>query len=80
MAAAVRGRGVASTATRLLSDFGFETLGLRRIELNAAVGNVASRRVAEKAGFEPEGVRRAWRTVGGVPADFALYGRVADPA
>ena len=77
--AAVRGRGAASTATRLLSDFGFEALGLRRIELNAAVGNLASCRVAEKAGFELEGVRRAFRTVGGLPGDFALYSRIANP-
>lgn len=80
VAATMRGRGVASTAARLLSDFGFETLGLRRIELNAAVANIASRRVAEKAGFELEGVRRAWRTVGGVPTDHAVYSRIADPA
>ena len=79
VAGAVRGRGVASTAARLLSDFGFAALGLRRIELNAAVGNAASRRVAEKAGFEPEGVRRAWRTVDGAPTDFAVYSRIADP-
>ena len=76
VAAAMRGRGVASTAARLLSDFGFEALGLRRIELNAAVANVASRRVAEKAGFELEGVRRAWRLVAGVPTDHAVYSRV----
>jgi RimJ/RimL family protein N-acetyltransferase len=73
-----RGRGVATAAARLLSDFGLQTLGLRRVELNAAVGNAASRRVADKAGFEPEGVRRAWRTVGGVPTDFAVYSRIAD--
>ncbi len=77
VATAVQGRGVASTAARLLSDFGFSTLGLRRVELNAAVANVASRRVAEKAGFELEGVRRAWRLVGGVPTDHALYSRIA---
>ncbi|MDQ1490945.1 MAG: hypothetical protein QOJ23_3459 [Actinomycetota bacterium] len=78
--AAARGRGVASTAARLLSDFAFDTLGLRRVELNAAIGNHASRRVAEKAGFEAEGVRRAWRLVDGVPADFAVYGRTAGSA
>ena len=77
VAAPVRGRGVASTATRLLSDYGFEALGLRRVELNAAVDNPASRRVAEKAGFELEGIRRSWRTVAGVPTDFALYSRLA---
>ena len=80
VAEAMRGRGVASTAARLLSDFGIETLGLRRIELHAAVANTASRRVAEKAGFELEGVRRAWRLVGGVPADHAIYSRLPAPA
>ena len=79
-AAPVRGRGVASTAARMLCDFGFETLGLRRVELNAEVTNAASRRVAEKAGFELEGVRRAWRMVHGVPTDFALYARLASSA
>jgi RimJ/RimL family protein N-acetyltransferase len=79
VAAALRGRGVASTAARMLCDFGFESLGLRRVELNAEISNVASRRVAEKAGFELEGVRRAWRAVHGVPTDFALYGRIAGP-
>ncbi|HEY4410768.1 MAG TPA: GNAT family N-acetyltransferase [Acidimicrobiia bacterium] len=68
--------GVATAAARLLSDFGQEALGLRRVELNAAVGNTASRKVAEKAGFGFEGVRRAWRTVGGVPTDFAVYSRI----
>lgn len=75
--AAVRGRGVATAATRLLCDFGFEALGLRRVELTAVVDNVASRRVADKAGFDFEGVRRSWQLVGGVPADFAVYSRIA---
>ena len=78
VAAPVRGRGVASTAAGMLCDFGFKTLGLRRVELNAEVSNVASRRVAEKAGFDLEGVRRAWRTVRGVPTDFAVYSRIVD--
>ena len=78
VAAGFRGRGLASAATRLLSDFGFEELGLDRIEVNAAVANAASRRVAERAGFELEGVRRAWQVVHGVPTDFALYSRLAE--
>ena len=77
VAAPLRGRGVASTAARVLSDFGLDTLGLRRVELNAAVTNPASRRVAEKAGFELEGIRRSWRTVAGVPTDFVVYARTA---
>ncbi|HET9770220.1 MAG TPA: GNAT family N-acetyltransferase [Acidimicrobiia bacterium] len=76
VAAGVRGRGVAPAAVRLLVDFGFGSLGLRRVQLNAAVDNAASRRVAEKAGFELEGVRRAYQSVHGVPTDFALYSRI----
>ena len=80
VAAGFRGRGLATAATRLLCDFGFKRLDLDRIELNAEVANTASRRVAERAGFELEGVRRAWQIVHGAPTDFALYGRLADPA
>ena len=74
-----RGRGVASAATRLLADYGFAHLGLQRIEIHVALNNPASARVAEKAGFTAEGVRRAWRTVAGVPTDFTLYSRIATP-
>jgi RimJ/RimL family protein N-acetyltransferase len=51
-----RGRGTASTALRTLCLWGFSTFGLNRIEWKAYVGNDASRRVAEKAGFTIEGV------------------------
>ena len=51
-------RGVASAATRLLARFGFEQVGLNRIEIIAAVDNTASQRVAEKAGATREGVLR----------------------
>ena len=54
-----RGRGYATAALRAISRWGFDALGLARIEWRAEVGNDASRRVAEKAGFTFEGVRRA---------------------
>lgn len=46
-------------ALRLACRWGFEQLRLARIEWRAYVGNDASRRVAEKAGFVLEGVQRA---------------------
>jgi ribosomal-protein-serine acetyltransferase len=52
------GRGVATAATRLLARFGFEQLGLQRIEIIAAVDNKASQRVAEKVNAQREGVLR----------------------
>jgi RimJ/RimL family protein N-acetyltransferase len=53
-----RGRGYASESLRAVCGWAFEQLGLRRIEWRAQVGNDASRRVAEKAGFTIEGVAR----------------------
>ena len=54
-----RGQGVMTAAARLACRFGFDVLGLERIEWWAAVGNDASRRVAEKVGFTVEGTCRA---------------------
>ncbi|GIJ26984.1 hypothetical protein Vqi01_21460 [Micromonospora qiuiae] len=53
-----RGRGYQPAALAALAAWGFATLGLARIEWRAHVGNVASRRVAEKAGFTMEGTAR----------------------
>jgi RimJ/RimL family protein N-acetyltransferase len=54
-----RGRGVMTDAARLVCRWGFDGLGLARIEWWANVGNHASRRVAEKLGFQFEGTCRA---------------------
>jgi ribosomal-protein-serine acetyltransferase len=51
-------RGVATTATRLLAMWGFNSLGLQRIEIVASVENLASQRVALKAGARREGIMR----------------------
>jgi ribosomal-protein-serine acetyltransferase len=50
------GQGIATAAVRLVARFGFEDLGLQRLELLVAVENLASRRVAEKAGARCEGL------------------------
>jgi RimJ/RimL family protein N-acetyltransferase len=53
-----RGRGYMTAALRAVTRFGIEELGLKRVEWKAHVGNDASRRVAEKAGFTIEGILR----------------------
>ncbi len=61
-----RGRGHAVAAVREICRWGFAELGRSRIEWRAEVGNDASRRVAEKAGFTVEGLlRQTVRTAGG---------------
>jgi ribosomal-protein-serine acetyltransferase len=52
------GQGAASGAVRQLARFGFETVGLQRVEIVVATGNTASLRAAEKAGAVREGLLR----------------------
>lgn len=54
-----RGRGVATTATRAVARWAFDTLGLQRLVWRAALGNHISRLVASRVGFRPEGVARS---------------------
>ncbi|HVS82709.1 MAG TPA: GNAT family protein [Pyrinomonadaceae bacterium] len=67
------GCGVATKATRLVARFGFEQLGLRRIEILAAVDNIASQRVAEKVGAVREGVLRKRLLINGESVDAVLF-------
>jgi RimJ/RimL family protein N-acetyltransferase len=70
-----RGRGVATRAVRLVSRWALEACGLQRLQLRADVRNLASQRVAEKAGFVREGVLRSARYSErhGRRVDFAVY-------
>jgi RimJ/RimL family protein N-acetyltransferase len=78
-APAARGRGVAALATDAVCRWGFSTLPIDRIELCHAVENVASGRVAEKAGFTLEGrLRRSYRYGDGVKHDELLWSRLSD--
>jgi RimJ/RimL family protein N-acetyltransferase len=73
VAPAERGRGVATQAVRLLARWALIRLSLQRLELYHFVGNDASARVAEKAGFQREGVLRAYVVVRGEPRDCVMY-------
>jgi len=77
-----RGRGVAARGAALLTAWGFEALGLHRVELFADTGNARSVRVAEKAGFTREGVlRKARLDRHGDAFDAVVFSRVrADPS
>ena len=74
LAPEARGRGVATRALRLLIEWTLSTTDVIRMELYTDPDNDASGRVALRAGFELEGVRRAW-DVGrdGRPIDSVFY-------
>jgi RimJ/RimL family protein N-acetyltransferase len=57
-AARARGRGLTTRALKLISAWAV-AVGAKRVQLRADVRNVASLRVAEKAGFTREGTLRA---------------------
>jgi RimJ/RimL family protein N-acetyltransferase len=67
-----RGRGVATRTARILAEWGF-SLGLERIEAQTNLGNVASQRVLERAGFTREGVRRSVRRQRGGREDRVVF-------
>lgn len=74
------GRGFATEAGLAVLDFGFDTLGLNRIEAHCFVGNRASARVLEKLGMRFEGTLRHHVLKDGTPRDGLLYARLAsDP-
>jgi RimJ/RimL family protein N-acetyltransferase/nitrite reductase/ring-hydroxylating ferredoxin subunit len=74
IAAPERGRGVAVRAVRLAARWSFEIRGGRRLSLWTLPGNVASQRVAEKAGFRFEGVMRNWEEGReGGPVDVVMF-------
>jgi RimJ/RimL family protein N-acetyltransferase/uncharacterized protein (DUF952 family) len=57
---AYQDKGYGTSVVRQLVDYGFERLGLEKIEATVFVGNWASRRVFEKNGFQLEGsIRKA---------------------
>ncbi len=68
-----RGRGVAARALTLLSRWALAEARFVRLDLQAAVANAASIRVAERCGFVREGtLREAWYR-GPRRTDMALF-------
>jgi RimJ/RimL family protein N-acetyltransferase len=59
VAARARGQGICTRALRLLSRHALEELELQRVDLVTDPDNLASQRVAEKVGFQREGILRA---------------------
>lgn len=68
-----RGRGWGSAALKALSEYGFGRLELRQLVAITSYDNVASRRVAAKAGFRELGPAREG-------PDLVVYERLAKEA
>jgi RimJ/RimL family protein N-acetyltransferase len=75
-----RGRGVATAALRLLTEWALSELRAERLELRISVDNGASKRVAERCGYVREGVLRSLFVRRGVREDTEVWSRLpTDP-
>jgi ribosomal-protein-alanine N-acetyltransferase len=80
LAPEARGQGHATRAVRLICAWGFQSLGLERIDLYAAVANEASQHVAQRAGFTREAVLRSFMRGKDGQLDMVAFGLLAGEA
>jgi len=79
MTSSMRGKGIATTAARMLTDYGFATIGFKRVEALVDKENVASLKLLESAGYQREGLLRNKITRDdGRQVDMYLFAAIAE--
>jgi RimJ/RimL family protein N-acetyltransferase len=78
VAPAARGRGIAPRAVELLTRWGFDELGLLRLELRIDVQNSASEIVAQRSGYRRDGILRNVHFKEGLRCDLAVWSRLSN--
>jgi ribosomal-protein-alanine N-acetyltransferase len=71
-----RGKGLATRAVRHVSRWALRELALVRLGLLTEPSNELSQRVAERSGFQREGVFRSYAEIDGRRVDYALFSLV----
>lgn len=69
-----QGKGFGVSGLKLFVEKVFQETGLRKIIGYVAEGNLASRRIMEKAGFVQEGICREHYVINGKPTNEILFG------
>lgn len=77
LAAAAQGRGIITSAARLLIGHCFVEWKLNRVEIRCAASNARSCAVAERLGFTFEGTQREAQWLHGKGMDLRLYSLLA---
>lgn len=71
------GKGITTKALRTFCDFYFENYKFQKLFLRTHPDNISMRRVAEKCGFELEGIiKKDYKTTSGEIIDLAYYGKI----
>jgi ribosomal-protein-alanine N-acetyltransferase len=71
-----RRRGYAAEALGILTAWAKQLQDLDRLELYVEPWNAGSWRAAERAGYEREGLLRAWERIGGETRDMYMYSQL----
>lgn len=77
----VRGQGIAAEALDIVTRWVFDAHDIVRAHLITHLDNPASQRVAQRCGYQREGVLRAWEPIKDGQPDVMMWSRLAsDPA
>ncbi len=71
-------KGLVTEAAKRIIDFGFDELGIVRIQARCIAENIASSRVMEKCGMKFEGTLRKSMLVKGTHRDINMYAIIDD--
>jgi ribosomal-protein-serine acetyltransferase len=74
---AYQGRGLMTRACRALVHHAFRTLNLNRVEIRVASGNLRSRAIPLRLGFQEEGILREAEWLYDHYVDHVVYGMLA---
>ena len=70
-------QGIITRSVDRLCDFAFHQLGINRIQIKCAVGNLSSSNIPKRLGFKLEGIERAGELLtGGFFTDLEIYSRL----
>ena len=67
------GRGLMTEANYAVLNYGFDDLGLNRVQAKAELTNISSQKVLEKLNFSKEGVFRDYLKIKGSLRTYAYY-------
>lgn len=72
------GKGYGTEVVKLMNDFSFEVLKLRKLHAHVVSANIGSSRILEKNGFELEGQLKNYYFIEGKYYDSLIFGKFID--
>lgn len=75
----LQGRGIMTRCVQKMTEMAFEHLGVNQVNISADVANNPSRAIAERSGFQSDGITRQWLVnATGELADMVRYSILRD--